>query len=289
MPAVRTKPRDVLIRVPKIEPYSNAYVPPSVRAKKAAEGAAAAAGTSATAPMDASLAAANGATEAAANTSTAVAQDPASAAPTSNTNAATLSAATGLALSSAPTQTDPLKTADSEANSADKATDATGEDAEKDKDRTERGNSPIIPFMTLEREESQTVELSKAATSSAGWNSLLIWARRQRGPQWDSGTALWQVDKNSEEYYSFCRDPAQTKRSTDPTQPTSDASDNKNANPASGPGTVTGTGPAAEADDDDKGPTRFSSRIRDDPSATNSGNNSPPPVSHGRTIRLVRR
>ena len=33
MPAVRTTPRDVLIRVPKVEPYSNSYLPPSIRAK----------------------------------------------------------------------------------------------------------------------------------------------------------------------------------------------------------------------------------------------------------------
>ena len=37
MPAVRTSPKDVLIRVPKVEPYSNRYVPPSVRAKEAAK------------------------------------------------------------------------------------------------------------------------------------------------------------------------------------------------------------------------------------------------------------
>jgi hypothetical protein len=28
------------------------------------------------------------------------------------------------------------------------------------------------------------------STSAAEWNSLLIWARRQRGPQWDSGTGM---------------------------------------------------------------------------------------------------
>jgi hypothetical protein len=28
------------------------------------------------------------------------------------------------------------------------------------------------------------------ATSTAEWNSLLIWARRQRGPQWDAATGL---------------------------------------------------------------------------------------------------
>jgi len=28
------------------------------------------------------------------------------------------------------------------------------------------------------------------ATSAAEWNSLLIWARRQRGPQWDAATGM---------------------------------------------------------------------------------------------------
>ncbi|KAE8210334.1 hypothetical protein CF327_g5778 [Tilletia walkeri] len=49
----------------------------------------------------------------------------------------------------------------------------------------------------------------KAETSAAEWNSLLIWARRQRGPQWDTGTAIWQVDRHSQEYYSFCSNPTQ--------------------------------------------------------------------------------
>lgn len=30
-----------------------------------------------------------------------------------------------------------------------------------------------------------------AAEDAAEWNSLLIWARRQRGPQWDTGTGMY--------------------------------------------------------------------------------------------------
>ncbi|PWN33485.1 uncharacterized protein FA14DRAFT_62726 [Meira miltonrushii] len=51
-------------------------------------------------------------------------------------------------------------------------------------------------------------QYASQATSSAEWNSLLIWARRQRGPQWDSATGMWQVDQGSTEYYAFSNDPA---------------------------------------------------------------------------------
>ena len=51
-------------------------------------------------------------------------------------------------------------------------------------------------------------QYANQATSSAEWNSLLIWARRQRGPQWDSATGMWQVDQGSTEYYAFSNDPA---------------------------------------------------------------------------------
>ncbi|KAK0554746.1 hypothetical protein OC846_000570 [Tilletia horrida] len=56
--------------------------------------------------------------------------------------------------------------------------------------------------------QTQHVNL-RGETSAAEWNSLLIWARRQRGPQWDTGTATWQVDKHSQEYYSYCSNPTQ--------------------------------------------------------------------------------
>ena len=49
---------------------------------------------------------------------------------------------------------------------------------------------------------------------SAKWNSLLEWARQQRGPQWDAGTGVyvcicyltyqsWQVPRGSAQYYNF--------------------------------------------------------------------------------------
>ncbi|PWN18982.1 hypothetical protein BCV69DRAFT_300768 [Microstroma glucosiphilum] len=55
-----------------------------------------------------------------------------------------------------------------------------------------------------------------AETSCAEWNSLLIWARRMRGPQWDSSVGMWMVDQGSEEYYSFSSDPTQSIHSGGP-------------------------------------------------------------------------
>lgn len=84
-----------------------------------------------------------------------------------------------------------------------------------------------------ERKGGHSYEYAAQATSTAEWNSLLIWARRQRGPQWDTATGLWvsfaltvgccpadfylysfkskcrwQVDQGSSDYYSFGNDPA---------------------------------------------------------------------------------
>ncbi|CAO1636857.1 unnamed protein product [Parajaminaea phylloscopi] len=62
-------------------------------------------------------------------------------------------------------------------------------------------------------EEGEIAEqpIAKASeTSSAEWNSLLIWARRARGPQWDSGLGMWMVDAGSAEYTTFCSDPTQS-------------------------------------------------------------------------------
>lgn len=207
MPAVRTKPRDVLLKVPKIEPYSNSYIAPSVRAKNAASG--------------------------------------------------------------------PLAT-HTNTNTEDTTTDTGDKDATtmESKVRAQRENSPILPFMSASRLETQTVDMSKAATSSAAWNSLLVWARRQRGAQWDSSTAIWQVDKYSPEYFSFCQDPAQLDRSVERKTETQN-----------------GALPIDTLDtpvDDDRGPSRLSSRVKED-SATPSRNNSPPPVAHGRSARLLRR
>lgn len=229
MPATRTTPRDVLIRVAKVEPYSNSYLPPSARAREEAKKFAAAA-TADSATGDASGGIADASIAVPAIT------DPS--APTTSSSAA-----------------------------------EPNPDAAEPSDRGQRGNSPTLPFLDVDRQEDQTVELSKAATSSAGWNSLLVWARRQRGAQWDASTAIWQVDRYSREYYSFCQDPATTDRSKQPSGAPEEAEDKKQQ-PAQD----------ADEDEDDKGPTRVASRSRED------GNNaSPPPVAGGRSIRLLRR
>lgn len=52
-------------------------------------------------------------------------------------------------------------------------------------------------------DQTQQIPLaSPSSTSCAEWNSLLIWARRMRGPQWDSGVGMWMVDQGSDEYYA---------------------------------------------------------------------------------------
>ncbi|KAF8910674.1 hypothetical protein CPB84DRAFT_1958505 [Gymnopilus junonius] len=43
--------------------------------------------------------------------------------------------------------------------------------------------------------------LSQAIESASEWNSLLMTARAERGPQWDIGTQQFLVDKYSELYY----------------------------------------------------------------------------------------
>ncbi|KAJ8462928.1 hypothetical protein ONZ45_g17759 [Pleurotus djamor] len=46
-----------------------------------------------------------------------------------------------------------------------------------------------------------SVALSQAIESASDWNSLLITARAQRGPQWDIGTQQFLVDEGSELFY----------------------------------------------------------------------------------------
>ncbi|KAF5381953.1 hypothetical protein D9615_004352 [Tricholomella constricta] len=44
-------------------------------------------------------------------------------------------------------------------------------------------------------------EVAQAVESASEWNSLLITARAERGPQWDVGTQQFLVDKYSDLYY----------------------------------------------------------------------------------------
>ncbi|SAM81787.1 uncharacterized protein UBRO_03068 [Ustilago bromivora] len=278
MPAARTTPKDVLIRVPKVEPYSNSYLPPSVRAKEEAKKlAAAAAATTTTTSAEGTgqvgtSAAAGGATTSASTSA------PSTAAP--------LDAAAALATPSAAAP--PLASTDT-AGAASTSTDqpsTAAAEGEKEKDRSERGNSPTLPFLSVEREEDQTVQLSKAATSSAAWNSLLVWARRQRGAQWDASTALWQVGKYSKEYYTFCEDPATKDRSKQPGDP-KEGEEAKETLTAIAAATATAAAKAAGQEDLDKGPTKVSSRNKGEDAGAAGG--SPPVAPLGRTVRLVRR
>ncbi|SPO43301.1 uncharacterized protein PSANT_00985 [Moesziomyces antarcticus] len=263
MPAVRTTPRDVLIRVPKVEPYSNSYVPPSIRAKEEAKKGAAAPTSTTGGTADATVG----------TSAPSVTTDPASSANATLSDANATTSAGVSATQDATSVTAAIAAQDTVAEA-----ETGGEEGAMD--RSERGNSPTLPFLSTERQEDQTVELSKAATSSAGWNSLLVWARRQRGAQWDESTALWQVDKHSREYYSFSADPATTDRSKQPGNADDEAPPQ--------PGLATNTETPNEPDED-VGPSRISSRSKPDSSTMAAETASPPPVPSGRSIRLLRR
>lgn len=43
--------------------------------------------------------------------------------------------------------------------------------------------------------------------SSADWNSLLLWARKERGPYYCFTSKMYQVDRNSNEYWSGYKPP----------------------------------------------------------------------------------
>lgn len=43
---------------------------------------------------------------------------------------------------------------------------------------------------TAKASQNSTYPYTAQAASAAEWNSLLIWARKQRGPQWDSSTGM---------------------------------------------------------------------------------------------------
>ncbi|KIS70054.1 uncharacterized protein UMAG_05128 [Mycosarcoma maydis] len=274
MPPVRTTPRDVLIRVPKVEPYSNSYVPPSARAKEEAKKFAAAA---LPAKVDDSTA----------EVSTSAAPD--SAAPIVDPAAVSTSDKAEIAPLDTSTATVDVASDANETTVASHPTNtlAMKADSDDNEDPSQRANSPTLAFLSVDRQEEQTVNLSKAATSSAGWNSLLVWARRQRGAQWDESTALWQVDKYSREFYSFCENPATTDRSK---QPGNQA--NHSAEPPADTDQDSKTALQATAPHHDQdaalAPTaRSSSRTKLQDAAT--GGASPPPVPTARSIRLLRR
>lgn len=60
----------------------------------------------------------------------------------------------------------------------------------------------VNPTSDSDAVQAQVPLASSSSTSCAEWNSLLIWARRMRGPQWDSGVGMWMVDQGSDEYYA---------------------------------------------------------------------------------------
>ncbi|KAK0540783.1 hypothetical protein OC835_000490 [Tilletia horrida] len=175
MPRVARPARDVVIRVPKLLPYSK----PSAKDGPGAEADTAGAASSASSSQNTAAAAVASHSNGALGPAT----DAASAA------AAAAAATTAAPLSAPATGADGLAAEVGADGSAADAQDAS----------SAAGALPQTQHSIL-----------KGETSAAEWNSLLIWARRQRGPQWDTGTAVWQVDRHSQEFYSFCADPTQS-------------------------------------------------------------------------------
>lgn len=77
-----------------------------------------------------------------------------------------------------------------------------------------QGAPAATPAPAPQDEESAKVDRVLASEDAAEWNSLLVWARQKRGPQWDMGTGVyvgpghgslltgrWQVPRGSHQYY----------------------------------------------------------------------------------------
>ncbi|KAL1728601.1 hypothetical protein EV714DRAFT_184771, partial [Schizophyllum commune] len=55
--------------------------------------------------------------------------------------------------------------------------------------------------MNVQLEQTPSEEVARAVESASEWNSLLMTARAERGPQWDIGTQQFHVDVYSDLYY----------------------------------------------------------------------------------------
>ncbi|RUP49552.1 hypothetical protein BC936DRAFT_142250 [Jimgerdemannia flammicorona] len=53
-----------------------------------------------------------------------------------------------------------------------------------------------------ERDQKKDLKRRAAEQSAADWNTLLIWARRERGPFYDPMTHTYHVDRNSDRYFA---------------------------------------------------------------------------------------
>ncbi|SCZ93744.1 BZ3500_MvSof-1268-A1-R1_Chr6-3g08857 [Microbotryum saponariae] len=61
---------------------------------------------------------------------------------------------------------------------------------------------PLEPELDATSDELEDSPMHRAAKSASQWNSLLRWARHQRGPQWDYATGQYHVDRSTPEYYA---------------------------------------------------------------------------------------
>ncbi|KXN74443.1 hypothetical protein CONCODRAFT_76842 [Conidiobolus coronatus NRRL 28638] len=58
-------------------------------------------------------------------------------------------------------------------------------------------------------EPRYVTEYDEILKNASGWNGLILWARKARGPYLDSNSYTFQVPKNSEDYYTGIEDQKQ--------------------------------------------------------------------------------
>ncbi|PKC74329.1 hypothetical protein RhiirA1_206652 [Rhizophagus irregularis] len=54
----------------------------------------------------------------------------------------------------------------------------------------------------IAQETKKDLKRKAAIQATADWNSLLIWARKQRGPYYDPTTRMYHVSHNSKRYFA---------------------------------------------------------------------------------------
>ncbi|RIA99577.1 hypothetical protein C1645_730828 [Glomus cerebriforme] len=62
--------------------------------------------------------------------------------------------------------------------------------------------NPYTFFNKKKPETKKDLKRKAAIQATADWNSLLIWARKQRGPYYDPTTRMYHVSHNSKRYFA---------------------------------------------------------------------------------------
>lgn len=61
---------------------------------------------------------------------------------------------------------------------------------------------PTSSSKDTDRDQKKDLKRKAAEQSASEWNTLLIWARRERGPFYDPMTHIYHVDRNSDRYFA---------------------------------------------------------------------------------------